>query len=78
MLRIVIQFPLRNTPERQFTGIQERAATDFAKKNMAMGAAGFWSFWFNEGRGWEGFEDWAEGDPMNALCVRDASTAPSK
>lgn len=38
----------------------------------------FWSFWFDEGWRWKGFEDWAEGDKMNALCVRDAKARPSK
>lgn len=38
----------------------------------------FWSFWFDEGRRWKGFEDWAEGDRMNALCVRDTNAPPSK
>jgi hypothetical protein len=40
--------------------------------------AGFWAFWFDEGRRWKGFEDWAEGDTMNALCVRVANARPSK
>lgn len=38
----------------------------------------FWSFWFDEGRRWQGFEDWAEGDTMNALCVRDSNAHASK
>lgn len=40
--------------------------------------AHFWSFWFDEGRRWKGFEDLLEGDTMNALCVRNANAAPQK
>jgi hypothetical protein len=36
----------------------------------------YWSFWFDEGRRWKGFDDPLEGDTMNALCVRDASPRP--
>jgi hypothetical protein len=39
----------------------------------------FWSFDYRVGRRWNGFEDWAEGDTMGALCVRDAKSAgPTK
>lgn len=36
----------------------------------------FWSFWFDEGRRWKGFDDPLEGDTMNALCVRDTMARP--
>ena len=36
----------------------------------------FWSFWFDEGRRWKGFDDPLEGDTMDALCVRDAVPRP--
>ncbi len=32
--------------------------------------ASFWYFDYQRGRREKGFEDWAEGDTMNALCVR--------
>jgi len=38
----------------------------------------FWSFWFDEGRRWKGFEDPLEGDTMDALCVRDANAPRTK
>jgi len=38
--------------------------------------AKYWSFWFDEGRRWKGFEDIAEGDTMNALCVREVNARP--
>lgn len=39
--------------------------------------AHFWSFWFEEGHRWEGFEDFLEGDTMNALCVRNTNAPKS-
>jgi hypothetical protein len=54
------------------------SSTPVIEANGHPSGAGFWSFWFDEGRKWKGFEDWAEGDTMNALCVRDASPPPSK
>ncbi len=38
--------------------------------------ASCWSFWFDEGRRWKGFEDPFESDTMNPLCVRDGGKRP--
>jgi hypothetical protein len=38
--------------------------------------ASFWYFSFQEGYRKKGLDDWAEGDTMQALCVRDAKAAP--
>ena len=54
------------------------SSTPVIEANGRPSGVHFWSFWFDEGRRWKGFEDWAEGDTMNALCVRDASSWPSK
>ena len=54
------------------------SSTPVIEANGHPSRASFWSFWFDEGRRWKGFEDWAEGDTMNALCVRDAKAPPSK
>jgi len=40
--------------------------------------AHFWSFDIRTGHRESGFEDWAEGDTMNALCVRDANARRPK
>jgi len=52
------------------------SSTPVIEANGHPSGAQFWSFWFDEGRRWKGFEDWAEGDTMNALCVRDANAVP--
>ena len=54
------------------------SSTPVIEANGHPSGAKFWSFWFDEGRRWKGFEDWAEGDTMNALCVRDTNARPSK
>ena len=54
------------------------SSTPVVEANGHPSGAHFWSFWFDEGRRWKGFEDWAEGDTMNALCVRDANARPKK
>jgi Protein of unknown function (DUF1566) len=38
--------------------------------------ASFWYFDYQRGEREKGFEDWAEGDTMQALCVRDTKDAP--
>ncbi len=38
--------------------------------------ASFWYFDYRRGEREKGFEDWAEGDTMQALCVRDTKAAP--
>jgi len=54
------------------------SSTPVIEANGHPSGAHFWSFWFDEGRRWKGFEDWAEGDTMNALCVRAANVRPPK
>ena len=54
------------------------SSTPVIEANGHHSGAHFWSFWFDEGRRWKGFEDLLEGDTMNALCVRDANTRSSK
>ena len=54
------------------------SSTPVIEANGRPSGASFWSFWFDEGRRWKGFEDWAEGDTMNALCVRETNVRPSK
>lgn len=39
--------------------------------------ASFWYFDYQRGEREKGFEDWAEGDTMQALCVRDTKAAPA-
>lgn len=53
------------------------SSTPVLEANGHASGAHFWSFWFDEGRKWKGFEDRMEGDTMNALCVRDATPRPS-
>lgn len=52
------------------------SSTTVTEVNGHPSGAHFWSFWFDEGRRWKAFEDWAEGDTMNALCVRAANATP--
>lgn len=52
------------------------SSTPVIEANGQPSGARFWSFWFDEGRKWQGFEDFLEGDTMNALCVRDANPRP--
>lgn len=47
------------------------SSTPTIEANGHPSSAHFWSFWFDEGRRWAGFEDILEGDTMNALCVRN-------
>lgn len=54
------------------------SSTPVVEANGHPSGAHFWSFWFDEGRRWKGFEDLLEGDTMNALCVRDANARPKK
>jgi hypothetical protein len=60
----------------QLTYGRQWSSTPVIEANGHPSDASFWSFWFDEGRRWKGFEDWAEGDTMNALCVRDAKARP--
>lgn len=53
------------------------SSTPVNEANGHPSGAGFWSYWLDQGRWWKGFEDCAEGDTMNALCVRDASSRHS-
>lgn len=62
----------------QLTDGRQWSSTPVIEANGHPSGAGFWSFWFDEGRKWKGFEDWAEGDKMNALCVRDANPRLSR
>jgi len=52
------------------------SSTPVIEANGHPSGAHYWSFWFDGGRRWKGFEDVLEGDTMNALCVRDASARP--
>jgi hypothetical protein len=52
------------------------SSTPVVETNGHPSGAHFWSFWFDEGRRWKGFEDSWEGDTMNALCVRSAKPQP--
>lgn len=52
------------------------SSTPVIEGNGHRSGAKFWSFGFDEGRRWKGFEDLMEGDTMNALCVRDANAPP--
>lgn len=60
----------------QLTYGRQWSSTPVIEANGHPSGSGFWSFWFDEGRRWKGFEDWAEGDTMNALCVRDVKARP--
>lgn len=60
------------------TYARQWSSTPVVEANGRPSGAKFWSFWFDKGIRWEGFEDWAEGDTMNALCVRDAVVRASK
>jgi len=62
----------------QLTYGRQWSSTPVIEANGHPSGASFWSFWFDEGRRWKGFEDWAEGDTMNALCVRDGKARPRK
>lgn len=54
------------------------SSTPVTDANGHVSPAKFWSFWFDEGRRWEGFEDLMEGDTMNGLCVRNTNAPPLK
>ena len=62
----------------QLTYGRQWSSTSVIEANGRPSGASFWSFWFDEGRRWKGFEDWAEGDSMNALCVRVTNARPLK
>ena len=62
----------------QLTYGRQWSSTPVIEADGHPSGASFWSFWFDEGRRWKGFEDWAEGDSMDALCVRDAGPSPLK
>jgi Protein of unknown function (DUF1566) len=53
------------------TGDRHWSSTQVSDPNRQVSKSHFWSFDFREGRRMAGFEDWAEGDTMHALCVRD-------
>jgi hypothetical protein len=75
---------LHRNPELQVSGGllltdgRQWSSTPVIEANGQPSGAHFWSFWFDEGRRWKGFEDRWEGDTMNALCVRNASPPPTK
>ncbi len=52
------------------------SSTPVIEANGRPARASFWSFWFDDGRRWKGFEDPFDGNTMNALCVRDAGRRP--
>jgi hypothetical protein len=54
------------------TGDRHWSSTQVSDPNRQVSKSHFWSFDFLEGRRMAGFEDWAEGDTMRALCERDA------
>ncbi|MES2392602.1 MAG: DUF1566 domain-containing protein [Acidobacteriota bacterium] len=49
------------------------SSTPVIEANGRASGVAFWSFWFDEGRKWRGYESSLEGDSMNALCVRNVS-----
>jgi len=61
------------------TGDRHWSSTQVSDPNSQVSTSHFWSFDFREGKRMAGFEDWAEGDRMHALCVRDArQTQPTR
>lgn len=53
------------------TGDRHWSSTQVSSPDKQVSKTHFWSFDYREGRRMSGFEDWAEGDTMYALCVRD-------
>jgi Protein of unknown function (DUF1566) len=54
------------------TGDRHWSSTQVSDPNSQVSKTHFWSFDYREGKRMSGFEDWAEGDTMHALCVRSA------
>jgi Protein of unknown function (DUF1566) len=54
------------------TGDRHWSSTQVSDPNRQLSKTHFWSFDYREGKRMSGFEDWAEGDTMHALCVRNA------
>ena len=59
------------------TGDRQWSITTVDDPNPQVSKTHFWAFDYRIGRRQRGFEDWAEGDRMQALCVRRAPSAPS-
>lgn len=53
------------------TGDRHWSNTQVPDPNRQVSKSHFWAFDYREGKRMSGFEDWAEGDTMHALCVRD-------
>lgn len=54
------------------TGDRHWSSTHVSDANAQVSKTHFWAFDYRTGRRLSGFEDWAEGDTMYALCVRTA------
>ena len=54
------------------SGDRHWSRTQVADSNKQISKTHFWAFDYREGKRMGGFEDWAEGDTMHALCVRNA------
>ena len=54
------------------TGDRHWSSTQVSDPNKQVSKTHFWSFDYRVGKRMSGFEDWAEGDTMHALCVRNA------
>ena len=61
----------------RLTGDRQWSSSPLVDPNRQVAKSHFWFFDYREGRRKTGFEDWAEGDTMQALCVRDAKSAQS-
>jgi hypothetical protein len=53
-------------------GDRHWSSTQVSDPNTQVSKTHFWSFDYRVGKRMSGFEDWAEGDTMHALCVRNA------
>jgi hypothetical protein len=59
------------------TDDRQWSSSPLVDPNPQVSKTHFWGFDYRVGRRRKGFEDWAEGDTMRALCVRDAKSAQS-
>jgi hypothetical protein len=55
----------------QLEGDRHWSSTQVSDPNIQISKSHYWAFDYREGKRMSGFEDWAEGDTMFALCVRD-------
>jgi len=53
-------------------GDRHWSSTQVSDPDKQVSKTHFWAFDYREGKRMSGFEDWAEGDTMHALCVRSA------